>query len=217
MFMFLDLSAETTLLLVRHGETDWNLAKRVQGQINIPLNATGMQQACQAAERLFSEYPTISAIYSSDLSRAYCTAMATAAKFQLPIATTPSLREIFTGVSEGMLSAEKLAIYGEKYKELDAKYPNRRERWSYTPIRGEETINQLLARVKNELVNISRRHPDQTVAVFTHSRVMQSLVADIEDLDLKSISIPNTAIVALEYSPNTPEHPFKLLKIDRCQ
>jgi len=208
------LSAEVVFLLVRHGETDWNAAGRIQGQTNIPLNEIGKQQAEKAAEKLFCNFPNINAIYSSDLSRAYGTASATATKFQLPITTRTALREINTGVLEGMTKQEKNAAFGDKYKELDAKYPNRRERWSYTPVPGEETINQLITRVKNELVDIAKRHPNQTVAVFTHGKVIQSLIADLEDCDLLSIEVPNTAIVTLSYSAEASQKPFKVLKID---
>src|ERR1044071_3382976 len=77
-------SEETILILIRHGQTDWNAENRVQGQANSPLNELGRLQAKELSEKLVFEHSDISAVYSSDLDRAYDTAKETADRFNLP-------------------------------------------------------------------------------------------------------------------------------------
>lgn len=88
------LAEPTHFLLVRHGETDWNKEMRYQGQIDIALNETGVAQAKSLANDLIVTHPDVAAIYSSDLSRAYVTAMQSAEKYNLTVMKTEALREI---------------------------------------------------------------------------------------------------------------------------
>jgi probable phosphoglycerate mutase len=94
----------TTLLLVRHGETDWNAGRRWQGHTDVPLNARGREQAHALAEQLVAEPPD--AIYASDLSRARETAEIAGARLGLPVVTEPDLREIDVGSREGLTADE---------------------------------------------------------------------------------------------------------------
>ena len=82
----------TRILAIRHGETAWNVATRIQGQLDIPLNATGEWQAAQLAQAL-SAQEQIDAIYTSDLLRAYATAQAIGQAVKLPLHTHLGLRE----------------------------------------------------------------------------------------------------------------------------
>lgn len=84
---------------LRHGQTDWNLAKRLQGQADIPLNATGRTQAHTA--RALVTGRNITKIYSSDLSRALETAEIVTAKLSLPITTAAGIREVTLGEADG--------------------------------------------------------------------------------------------------------------------
>ncbi|MHB8648584.1 MAG: histidine phosphatase family protein [Gaiellaceae bacterium] len=97
-----------TLLLVRHGETDWNAAGRLQGHTDRPLNEHGRRQARALAERLAGE--GIAAVYASDLARARETAEIVAARLGLPVATDPDLREKNWGSWEGLTSEERLTV-----------------------------------------------------------------------------------------------------------
>src|SRR5690349_10093577 len=81
----------TRICIVRHGETDWNAARRIQGQTDIPLNDTGRLQAKATAQGLRGQH--FAAIYSSDLQRAHDTAEATAQVLQLPVQAETGLRE----------------------------------------------------------------------------------------------------------------------------
>lgn len=95
----------TTLLLVRHGETDWNADGRLQGQTDRPLSDFGRAQARRLAEEL--EREELQAIYSSDLSRARQTAEIVGERLGLPVVLDPDLREKDWGNWEGLTSAER--------------------------------------------------------------------------------------------------------------
>ncbi len=89
------------ILLVRHGETDWNRARRMQGHIDIPLNTEGLRQARALGAALASE--KLDAIYSSDLQRARVTAQAVADVHQMTVVIDEQLRERCYGVFEGLM------------------------------------------------------------------------------------------------------------------
>lgn len=95
------------IVLWRHGQTDWNIQKRFQGQFNIPLNNLGVYQAQHAAQLLANMKPT--AIISSDLQRARVTAQALADLVHLPVVIDPDLREINGGNWEGRTREENCA------------------------------------------------------------------------------------------------------------
>ena len=104
----------TTLILVRHGETDWNRDRRIQGSTDIPLNDTGRAQARDAATALRDtlELPTF--VVSSDLSRARETAEIIAAELDLPTPRQyPQLRERSYGIAEGMRIEEYFERWGD--------------------------------------------------------------------------------------------------------
>ena len=97
-----------TLLLVRHGETDWNAEGRLQGHTDRPLNEHGRRQAAALAERLAEE--RVDAIVTSDLARARETAEIVGARLGLPVAVDPDLREKDWGTWEGLTSDERLTV-----------------------------------------------------------------------------------------------------------
>ena len=95
----------TTLLLVRHGETDWNADGRLQGQTNRPLSEFGRRQAQRLADELAAEQ--LVAIYSSDLARARETAEIVGTRVGLPVTFDPDLREKDWGTWEGLTAVER--------------------------------------------------------------------------------------------------------------
>ncbi len=165
------------LLLTRHGQTDWNIAGRYQGQSDVPLNQTGQLQAEQIARRLSCE--SIHAIYSSDLSRAADTAQ----KIVNLQKQTPALqmgsrwRELSFGNWEGMT-----------YKEMSAHSPELFSSWMMDPKNistpSGETLTQLAERVKSAFDEIKNNHKDQTVLVVAHSGSLQALLAVTLGVDL---------------------------------
>jgi broad specificity phosphatase PhoE len=139
----------TTLLLVRHGETDWNAVGRLQGQTDRPLSDFGRQQARRLAEELAEE--KLEAIYSSDLSRARETAEIVGERLGLPVVLDPDLREKDWGTWEGLTSIE-------------------RDRVAFA---GESTEAHQ-ERILRALRRISERHPDDgRVLVVTHGGSMR--------------------------------------------
>lgn len=212
---------ETYFLLIRHGETAWNAEKRVQGHSDIPLNTHGIEQANQLAEKLVQFHPDIASnIYSSDLQRAFVTAQITLNRFRKDrnligrITPYASLREISWGEADGMLSIDKKARYEKVEQKALAEYPKRKERWDHTHVPGAETFNQLTGRVKNTLSEITQRHTGEKVAVFAHSRLINTLVIDIQDLEVDSLpTLPNCAVVHVRYVHGS-KNPFQFVKIE---
>lgn len=205
---------EVSLLLIRHGETDWNRAGIVQGQTDIPLNTKGKEQADKTALELLEKHSNISAIYSSDLSRAYDTAKAIADKLNLSITKCPSLREINTGIAEGMTTVKKVSLFREKWDEINRQYPDRRERWNHVAVPGEETINHLIARIKEELLRICFEASDnEKIAIFSHSRAICSFVADITDKDWEKMTLPNCGSIEILYNSENLNNPFQLITV----
>lgn len=196
---FSSFSEETTLLLIRHGETDWNKQQRIQGQSNIPLNEEGLSQAKKLATYMESEHPDIEVIYSSDLDRAYVTALETAQKFALEVEKRSTLRESYTGEAEGLTYDESDKIWGKAKKEIVKKYSTQKERWDHTPVPGAESRNQVLARTKSEILDIAKRHPGKKIAVFTHGAVIRNL---IEENSAYPGDIHNCGVATFEYKEN---------------
>jgi broad specificity phosphatase PhoE len=139
----------TNLLLVRHGETDWNADGRLQGQTDRPLSDLGRRQARRLADELSTE--PLEAIYSSDLARARETATIVGESIGLPVSVDPDLREKDWGTWEGLTAVE-------------------RDRVEFV---GESTEAHQ-ERILLALRRISERHPDGgTVLVVTHGGSMR--------------------------------------------
>src|SRR3990172_6670891 len=149
----------TDLILIRHGETDWNLEGRYTGQSDVPLNQGGVDQARRMAEELRGE--PLAAIYSSDLARCTRTAELLAEVSGAPLRLDPRLREIDQGEWEGML-----------FEEIRSRFQQAWERRQQLPLEGSapggETVGQLQARVLEALQEILTALPDQAVAVVSH-------------------------------------------------
>ena len=111
----------TRICFIRHGETDWNTAKRIQGQTDIPLNDTGKGQALAMAFN--AAHYNFSAIYSSDLIRAYDTAQMAAARRGLEVKKLPQLRERHFGIFQGITADEGAQRYPEAYAHYKARDP----------------------------------------------------------------------------------------------
>lgn len=209
-------AAETIFLLVRHGETNLNLTGSYGGWTDCPLNEKGLSQADDLSAKLLQDHPDIAAIYSSDLARAYSTALPTAEAFQLPIQKRVALREIFWGLGEGITPEERKVLYGDTIETLVKNYPHRKDRWDQTVFPGAETYNHLLHRTCKELDQIAKQHPGQTVAIFTHGRLLKTLLAEL--LDNEDCPYPsNCGTVLICYDSETPEQPLSFLRIENLQ
>ena len=147
----------TTILLARHGETDWNSERRWQGHSDQPLNDRGREQARALAAEL-AERP-IDAVYSSDLLRARNTAQIVAAELGLEIRIDPGLREVDVGTWSGLA-----------HSEIEASDPDGFRRWQEGGKGWErgESYDEMGERVVASVIAIAAAHPGETVLVVTH-------------------------------------------------
>jgi broad specificity phosphatase PhoE len=157
----------TELLLVRHGETDWNRARRWQGRDDPPLNELGLRQARELADSLVDE--RIDAIYSSDLRRALMTAEIVGERLDLPVQPLVELREIDVGSWSGLTRDE----LDERFPEQVARHL---ESWG-TGWEDGETPDQLTERVVAAVRRIASDHTDDRVLLVAHGGVIRALTA----------------------------------------
>jgi probable phosphoglycerate mutase len=158
----------TDILLIRHGETDWNAAKRLQGHIDIPLNQQGARQARALGQALRDE--ALDAVITSDLQRARQTALAVAQQQSLPVQSDPGLRERCYGAFEGMNYSE----IGQRYPAAYAAWQNRDVDAQYPPGEREaETLRQFYERTLARILHWAQRHPGQKIALVAHGGVLE--------------------------------------------
>lgn len=182
----------TRLCLVRHGETDWNAQRRVQGQIDIPLNAKGRIQAAALARGLVAERFT--ALYSSDLQRALQTAEPTANTHRLPVCSDPMLRERHFGVLQALTADEAQLRHPEARLKHVARDPE------YALETGE-SLAAFERRIRTCLDGLLRRHLGETILVVTHGGVLDIAYRHATGMALTSrrdFALPNAALNWLE-------------------
>jgi len=155
--------SDTAILLIRHGETVWNRAGRVQGWQDSPLTEAGAAQARALAERLGGE--RVERLIASDLGRARDTAAPVAERLGLPIELDPGVRERNYGIFEGRTYAEIERDHPEAYAFLTRRDP------AYA-IPGGESGAGFAARVLEALERIAAAHAGRCIAVVTHGGVL---------------------------------------------
>lgn len=176
----------TDLILIRHGETDWNIEGRYQGQSDIPLNQNGIQQARDLARLL--DHFQFDAIFSSDLSRAQQTAEILSKTNDAPLHLDPRLREINQGEWEGMLFSDIRSLYAKSLEErlrnpLDVAPP------------GGETVGQVRQRVLDAIHEIVNQFPAGVVAIVSHGLSLAIIKVHFNDLAIETVwdHIPSNA------------------------
>lgn len=173
----------TFISLVRHGQTDWNLAKRIQGSSDIPLNDTGRAQAEATGRALAGG--RFDAIYASPLSRALDTARIIAGHVGLgEPETIAAVAERQYGEAEGLTGEQILA------------------RWpDGAPVPGRESREQVVARALPALRELGEQHPGENVIVVSHGGVISSLVRHVTDHALPGPGelIPNGSVHRFRY------------------
>ncbi|MBC7681225.1 MAG: histidine phosphatase family protein [Ferruginibacter sp.] len=185
----------TRIIAIRHGETAWNVDARIQGQLDIPLNATGRWQARQLAQALAGE--PITTVYASDLLRALETAQAVAGAVGLPITTDAGLRERSFG-----------AFQGHTFAEIEARLPEQALLWrkrdpAFAP-EGGECLNDFRDRVVACVSLLAARHPGELIAIVAHGGVMDVLYRAATGQGLqapRSWDLGNAAINRLLWTP----------------
>lgn len=158
----------TEILLIRHGETAWNVKKRLQGHLDIPLNAVGERQA-EAVGRALLDEP-LDAIFASDLQRARQTAQAIAAPRGMQVHIEPGLRERCYGAFEGLLYGEIGQRYPQAYaawqaRDIDARFPE--------GAHAAETMREFSQRVLHTITRIMAEGRYRKVALVTHGGVLE--------------------------------------------
>jgi broad specificity phosphatase PhoE len=160
-------SPVTTLLLARHGETDWNREGRWQGQVDTTLNEAGRAQARALARALAGE--RLVAVYASDLARARETAEVVAREHGLSVTVDPRLREIDFGAFEGLTTAE-----------IEARADGGAPPWPTdddTAFPGGETYAAMGTRVVTALSDVAASHPDGAVLIVLHGGPIRGALA----------------------------------------
>jgi broad specificity phosphatase PhoE len=163
----------TTILLARHGESDWNRSGRWQGHADRPLTERGREQARELTERLADL--ELDAVYSSDLDRARATAEIVADGRGLPIRQLPELREVDVGGWSGLTRAE-----------AEQRFPDAYQRW----VAGEEgwddgeTYEQLSERVVAAIRRIAADHDGDRVLVVAHGGSIRAVHAAALGVDI---------------------------------
>jgi broad specificity phosphatase PhoE len=163
------------LILIRHGETEWNRTGRCQGVADIDLNDTGKRQIEELAHSLRDA--DISAVYSSDLLRALRTAKRIASHHDLGVNIDKDLREMDQGDLEGLLFEEIRDRYADVLKE-----------WRESPetllLPGGESLLQVQERAWNVFEKLSRLHADETVVAVSHNLTITALLCKITGVGL---------------------------------
>jgi 2,3-bisphosphoglycerate-dependent phosphoglycerate mutase len=166
----MSMQEPTRILAIRHGETAWNVDVRIQGNTDIALNARGRDQALRlgAAVGRSHESEPVSAIYSSDLARAFETAQAVANNVGLAVQRDVGLRERGFGIFEGQTFDEVMQTRPEDAKRWRLREPD------YCP-EGGESLSQFRARILRCVEALAAQHPGGQIAVVAHGGVMDVL------------------------------------------
>jgi probable phosphoglycerate mutase len=185
----------TRLVLVRHGETDWNAESRLQGHRPVPLNAHGRNEAKLLARRVAAERPRN--LYSSDLARAMQTAQIIAEETGLEIIATPKLREADFGQWEG-----------KTYAEVQADSPAAFDNWVQSDFHnappGGESAAELRERVIAFLAEVIEKHPGRTSALVTHGGPCKYAIAHTLGISPGGIyryAVDNASVHIIEIGP----------------
>jgi len=211
-------NGEISVLLIRHGQTEWNKQRRFLGRTDIPLDATGRQQAALLAHSL--AHIPFSAIYSSPLSRAWGTAEAMA---------TPRAMEPI--VAEGLTELDQGHLEGRFGSNLKADFPDFYRQWTEDPtharIPGGETLAECSRRSIEAFMSIVREQtPDKPCAIVSHKVAISAIICQALDLAIRdnmTIEQRNTTINLLGikdgkitvYGLNNARHLTETLPIER--
>ncbi len=180
----------TRFCLVRHGETNWNAERRLQGHTDIDLNARGMAQAEQMARALKRINLQFDVLYTSDLQRAAKTAAAIERLFETSAISNVVLRERHLGALQGLTTNEAK----EHEPNLWASHLSRNITES---LRGGESIQQFANRIQGALEKIREQHLGKTILLVSHGGALDMMyrIASSQPLDAeKAVTVPNASL-----------------------
>lgn len=191
----------TELLVIRHGETDWNRQHRFQGQIDVPLNDTGLAQAERLAQHLHDE--PLDVIVTSDLQRAQATAEAVARHRRHAPRLLPLPEALWREQGFGVLEGLDVPTIRSQHPELWQQWLRHEADYA---LPGGESNRMFHARVMRALQALLAAHAGQRVAVFSHGGVLDMLWRTAQGQSLtgpRSCEIPNTGINRLRWDGGT--------------
>lgn len=180
----------TQFCLVRHGETDWNVERRLQGHTDISLNERGLKQASQMAKALQAIELQFDVLYTSDLKRAAQTAQAIERVFGVSAITHEALRERNLGALQGLTTKEAPDLEPELWN-------THLSRSLHEDLRGGESIVQFANRIKDALEQIRSEHAGKTILLVSHGGALDMMyrIASNQALDAeKVVSVPNASL-----------------------
>lgn len=190
------------LYIIRHGQTDWNVQRRLQGHTDIPLNDHGRKQA-QALKEVLAPL-SLEAFFSSDLSRAYETAALARAHSDIPIFQDAGLRESSLGEAEGLF-----------FDDLHLRFPDAYTRWLTTgkansdfAFPGGESKLQHRERLEKTMRSLFETHAYSRIALVTHGGAMRRILEMCDNFSEKEFRTANTSVYALEFHKATQKFNF---------
>ncbi len=172
----------TTLYLIRHGATEGHEEKRYKGSIDVPLSEKGTEQIKKAAQFICATLgsSSLSAVYSSPLSRAYRSAEILAAPFGLQPSVVADLRERHFGIWEGMT-----------LNEISERYPDEFKAWASNPLQHSPTGGESTLQVRDRLIpayeEIIEHHPGESIAIAGHGGVNRIVLCHVLGIPLEHI------------------------------
>lgn len=182
----------TKIYLIRHGQSEWNLLYKIQGQKDAPLTDLGKEQARKLGERLVGE--KIDIIYSSDLSRALETARIISSIVNKPVVAINEFREINFGPWEGLT-----------LKEIRNKFKEEYSIWMSSPekfrLEGAETLEALKRRVMSYVNKIIKENKDKNIAIVSHNATLKVIILSLLNIGLsyyKNFSLNNVSLSIIE-------------------
>ncbi len=190
----------TRIFITRHGETAWNIEKRMQGWKDSPLTDLGLKQATWLGERLENE--AIDVIYSSPLNRAYKTAQLIKGNRNIDIVKLEDLREVHLGEWEG-----------RTVKEIEDLNPKEIENFFhaphlYNPPHSGESYEDVKNRAHKTIKSIIEKHEGENILIVTHAVTLKILMLYFEERPLEKLWEPpyihQTSLTEIELSNNVP-------------
>lgn len=194
----------TTLVLIRHGETEWNRQGRIQGHLDSPLTAEGIQQARACAQRLRDEH--FDHVVTSDLPRVRHTAELLLDGRDIPTRLDAALRERSYGIGEGLTYAEMDAQHPEFFSRIRTTDPD-------YAVEGSESRREFHQRITRALRGIAQDHSGKRVLVVTHGGVLGVVYRWLNGLHISSphkVEIPNVAYNRVSVHPKDIGEDWKL-------
>ena len=183
----------TEIIIIRHGETEWNKTGRFQGHSDVPLSAEGRAQAAMLGENLAVDH--VDMIYASDLTRAMETAAPLAQRFGLEVISDPQLRELNFGAWEG-----------RNFNDVNAENPNAMKNFYTDPEQADipesEPFPEFQRRVAGRVREIVAHERGKRVVIVSHGASIRILLADLLSMPIRSIwhlSQLNTAVNKIRF------------------